>query len=175
MRVRVSAASTALIVFEALGLAAAMGAVYLVYSGLKKQKGKLIYAAMGCTLYLVLESFVMVLVTSFAWLYTFDVDVPSYSDQCAKYKDGSDNHSDCEDMVKIVAGVSLWAFVAATILSVLQVMRTYRYNRLGKQTVSRLQHDKNAHNQFAPEYQNTDEYNEGYGAGASANPMQTEP
>lgn len=162
-------ASTALVVFNALGLVAALASTALVYRGLKLQKGKMIYQAMGMAMYLTLMTLVMFFVSLFSWLYAFDIEVAGYSDQCAKFDDDDSNYSDCNKKVKYLGGVCFGLNFVGLIFASTLVHASYKYNRLGKHVVSRHGHDKAAHNQFAAEYQQTAEFQSGY---TSSSPMQ---
>mmetsp|Transcript_31921 Transcript_31921/g.73750 ORF Transcript_31921/g.73750 Transcript_31921/m.73750 type:complete len:218 (-) Transcript_31921:217-870(-) len=152
-----------IIVFCCFGLIAALLLPYLVYQGLKKRKGKLIYMAFGCSLLMAFVNVVMFIDQLLTILNVEVVDIGNYASPCEEVK--YENKLKCENGVYRSSGIAVGATFIMIFLSAVLCRASYRYNRLGYSSQSNLKLHKAQADDFSEEYKQTEEYKQNYAGG----------
>ena len=154
-----------IIVFCCFGLIAALLLPYLVYQGLKKRKGKLIYMAFGCSLLMAFVNIVMFIDQLLTILNVGVVEIGNYASPCEDVK--YENKLECENGVYRSSGIAVAATFIMIFLSAVLCRASYRYNRLGYSSQSNLKMHKAQADDFSEEYKQTEEYKQNYAGGAN--------
>lgn len=154
-----------IIVFCCFGLIAACLLPYLVYQGLKKQKGKLIYMAFGCSLLMAFVNLVMFIDQILNILNVGVVDIGNYASPCEDVK--YENKLACENGVYRSSGVAVATTFIMIFMSAILCRASYRYNRLGYSSQSNSKLQKGQADDFSEEYKQTEEYKQNYADGAN--------